>query len=194
MTTVLRINLNDLSNQFIQDLRNRFEKTAQIEIRIEEQKQGEGLLSEEQFWQIIDCLDWSKQDEDDIMAEAVQVLTQMPIANIYLFKDILSEKIFHINTKAHANSYKAKQKDGYAYVEDFLYVCCAIVAGGKDYYESNFNNPNELLVENAFASLLSLADDAYALKTGKKMDYLPTFNFETHNNQKKRYPSKFKSK
>ncbi len=83
MTTVLRVNLNDLSNQFIQDLRKRFDKTAQIEIRVEEQKQGEGLLSDEQFWQIIDCLDWTKQEpinkdgQSDRMKEQVNFLNRI---------------------------------------------------------------------------------------------------------------------
>jgi hypothetical protein len=183
MTTVLRVNLNDLSNQFIQDLRNRFEKTAQIEIRVEEQKQGEGLLSEEQFWQILNLLDWKQQDSDAIMAKAVQALAKMPVANIYLFKDTLSEKLYRLDTRAHANAYKAKQEDGYLSVDDFLYVRCAVVAEGKDYYDKVLNDPSELPIEISFEPLLSLADDAYALKTGKKMDYFPTFNYETHSNQ-----------
>ena len=182
MTTVLRVNLNDLSNQFIQDLRNRFEKTAQIEIRVEEQKQGEGLLSEEQFWQLINCLDWTKQDDNEIMAKAAQALSNMPVANIYLFKDILSEKLYRLDTRAHANAYKAKQEDDYLSVDDFLYVRCAVVAEGKDYYEKVLNNSSEMPIEITFEPLLSLADDAYTLKTGKKMDYFPTFNYETHSN------------
>jgi Protein of unknown function (DUF4240) len=150
MTTVLRVNLNDLSNQFIQDLRKRFDKTAQIEIRVEEQKQGEGLLSDEQFWQIIDCLDWTEQDAGLIMAKAVHVLSEMPVANIYLFKDILSEKLYRLDTKAHANAYKTKQDDGYLSVDDFLYVRCAVVAEGKGYYENILNNPSELPIDGLF--------------------------------------------
>ena len=164
-------------------MRKRFDKTAQIEIRVEEQKQGEGLLSDEQFWQIIDLLDWTKQDADLIIAKAVQALSEMPIANIYLFKDILSEKLYRLDTKTHANTYKTKHDDGYLSVDDFLYVRCAVVAEGKDYYENTLNNPSELPIEIAFEQLLSLADAAYHQKTGKKMDYFPVFNYETHSNQ-----------
>ena len=183
MTTVLRVNLNDLSSQFIQDLRKRFDKTAQIEIRVEEKEQGEGLLSETQFWEIIERLDWSKQDSNAIMAKAVKALSQMPIANIYLFKDTLSEKLYNLDTKAHANAYKEKQEDGYLSVDDFLYVRCAVVAEGKVYYENVLTQPSEMPIEIAFEPLLSLADAAYQMKTGKKMDYLPIFNYETHSNQ-----------
>ena len=182
MTTVLRVNLNDLSSQFIQDLRKRFDKTAQIEIRVEEQKQGEGLLSEAQFWGIIEELDWSKQESNSIMAKAVKTLSLMPVANIYLFKDKLSEKLYNLDTKAHANTYKSKQEDGYLSVDDFLYVRCAVVAEGKDYYENVLTQPSEMPIEIAFEPLLSLANTAYQMKTGKKMDYFPIFNYETHSN------------
>ena len=182
MTTVLRVNLNDLSSQFIQDLRKRFDKTAQIEIRVEEQKQGEGLLSEAQFWGIIEELDWSKQESNSIMAKAVKTLSLMPVANIYLFKDKLSEKLYNLDTKAHANTYKSKQEDGYLSVDDFLYVRCAVVAEGKDYYENVLTQPSEMPIEIAFEPLLSLANTAYQMKTGKKMNYFPIFNYETHSN------------
>ena len=183
MTTILRVNINDLSNQFIQDLRKRFDKTAQLEIRVEEQKQGEGLLSENEFWQIISLLDWSKHEASEILDQAVKALSKMPIANIYLFKDQLSEKLYYLDTKVHAKAYREKQDDDYLSVDDFLYVRCAVVAEGKDYYENVLINPLEMPIEIAFEPLLSLADAAYEVKTGKQMDYFPIFNYETHSNQ-----------
>ncbi len=182
MTTVLKVNINDLSAQLIHDLRQKFDKTAQIEIRVEEQKHGEGLLSEAQFWQVIDCLDWTKKKHKDIMAPAVAFLAKMPIANIYLFKDKLSEKLYSLDTRAHANAYLEKQSDGYLSADDFLYVRCAVLAEGKEYYEKVLNNPSEMPAEIDFEPLLSLADDAYAMKTGKEFNYYPIFNYETHSN------------
>ena len=35
-----------------------------------------------------------------------------------------------------------------------------------------------------FEHLLSLANEAYKLKTGKEFNYIPTSNYETHQNQK----------
>ena len=53
MTTVLNININDLSTQFIQELKNQLGKTTQIELRINTQEPEKELFSETQFWQII---------------------------------------------------------------------------------------------------------------------------------------------
>lgn len=48
-TTILRVNLHDVNAQFFQDLRARVGNTAQVEIRVEDMKHGEGLFSEDQF-------------------------------------------------------------------------------------------------------------------------------------------------
>jgi Protein of unknown function (DUF4240) len=183
MTTVLKININDLSAQFIHDLKAKFGKTAQLEIRVETPKHGEGLFTETQFWQIINALDWNQEDYPKIIAPAVALLSKLPVSNIYLFQDSLSEKLFHLDTKAHAHTYVEKYSDGHLSVDDFLYVRCAVVAEGKDYYEKVLKNPSELPIEISFEPLLSIASDAYVLKTGKKWDYFPLFNYETHSNQ-----------
>jgi Protein of unknown function (DUF4240) len=186
MTTVLNININDLSNQLIKELKNRFDKTTQIEIRIDTQEQSVELLSETQFWQIIALIDWTKELYTDILAPCVAALAKMPIANIYLFHDKLSEKLYHLDTKAHIAEYVAKDPDHFLSVDDFLYVRCAVVAEGQFYYENVLKNPSEMPFEIAFEPLLSLASDAYKVKTGKKFDYFPVFNYETGSNQENR--------
>ena len=186
MTTVLNININDLSTQFIRELKNRFDKTTQIEIRINSKEQADELLSEAQFWQIIALLDWSQKKYEDILAPAVAFLAQMPVANIYLFKDNLSEKLYRLDTKAHTAAYILKDSEHYLSADDFLYTRCAVVAEGQVYYENVLKDPNEMPFDMAFEPLLSLANDAYELKTGKKFDYIPTFNYETGSNQESR--------
>lgn len=181
-TTVLKANLHDVNLQFIQDLREKFDRTAQVEIRVEEQKHGEGLFSEEQFWQIIDRLDWSKKKRADIVAPAAAALAKMPMPSLYLFKDVLSEKLYRLDTRAHAAAYLSKQGDSHLSADDFLYVRCAVVAEGKAYYEKVLRDPSEMPVDIDFEHLLSLADDAYEMKTGKAMNYFPVFNYETHSN------------
>lgn len=182
MTTVLKVNIGDINPQFIHNLKEKFNTSAQVEIRVEEQTHGEGLLSEEQFWGIIDLLDWNKKNRDEIVAPAVVALSQMPVSNVYLFKDKLSEKLYHLDTRAHAKGYMEKQEDDYFSVDDFLYVRCGVVAEGKAYYQSILNNPAEMPGDIDFEHLLSLADEAYEMKTGKPFDYFPIFNYETRSN------------
>ena len=66
-TTVLRVNLQDINLQFFKDLQASAGNTAEVEIRVETNQQGEGLFSEEQFWDIIDLLDWDKGRRDEII-------------------------------------------------------------------------------------------------------------------------------
>ena len=181
-TTILKVNINDINPQFFQDLKDNFEKTAQVEIRVEETKHGEGLFSEEQFWNIISLFDWQKKEQSDIIAPAVTALSKMPVASIYLFADMLSEKLYQLDTRTHAEGYLSKQEDNYLSSDDFLYVRCAVIAEGKKYYEEILNNPSAMPAEIDFEYLLSLAGDAYQLKTGRAFDYFPIFNYETHSN------------
>jgi hypothetical protein len=186
MTTVLNININDLSTQFIRELKNRFDKTTQIEIRIDTREQSVDLLSETQFWQIIALIDWTKEQYIEILAPCVAALAKMPVANIYVFHDKLSEKLYRLDTKAHITAYIAKDPDHFLSVDDFLYVRCAVVAEGPFYYDNVLKNPTEMPHEIAFEPLLSLASDAYTMKTGKKFDYFPVFNYETGSNKENR--------
>lgn len=86
------------------------------------------------------------------------------------------------NTRQHALAYKEKQADNSFSADDFLYVRCAVVAEGKEYYESVLKNPSEIPDDVDFEHLLGLAGEAYTLKTGREFDYSPLFNYETHSN------------
>lgn len=183
MITVLNFNLNDLTGQLVQDLKQKFGKTAEVEIRLPDNSPAENLFSEEDFWQVIEKLDWSKKKREEILAPAVRHLANMPVVNIYLFADRLSEKLYCLDTKMHGNAYLAKENDDYLSVDDFLYVRCAVVAEGKAYFEKVLTNPSEMPNEISFEPLLYLADRAYEQKTGKSFDYFPAINFETYSNR-----------
>ncbi len=106
----------------------------------------------------------------------------MPISAIYLFEDFLSGKLFDIDTKEHAKAYMDQQTDDYFSVDDFLYVRCAAVAEGRAYYEKIKSNPSELSADIDFEHILSVAAEAYKLKTGRDFEYSPLYNYETKSN------------
>ncbi len=63
----------------------------------------EGGLSEEAFWVLIAQLDWSKEGQDEAVIEPVVVLlAASPLRPLYDFKDILSRKLYLLDTEAHA--------------------------------------------------------------------------------------------
>lgn len=183
MTTVLKVNAHDLNSQFFQDLGQMIPENSEIEIRIPEKKRKLELFSDEQFWEIIDALDWSKNDSDAIMAPAIAQLAAMPVVAIYLFADKLSGKLYQLDTRLHGEAYLTNEGDDYLSVDDFLYVRCAVVAEGKAYYEQVLANPAEFPDEISFEPLLNLADKAYEMKLGREFDYHPAISYETYSNK-----------
>jgi hypothetical protein len=182
MTTTLRVNIKDINLQFFKDLEEKAGASAQIEIKVESSRHGEGLFSEEQFWQIIELFDWKQKNREDIIQPAVIALAKMPVSAIYLFEDFLSEKLFNIDTKQHAKAYMKQQTDDYFSVDDFLYVRCAAVAEGRLYYENIEKNPAALSADIDFEHILSVAAEAYKIKTGREFEYSPLYNYETKSN------------
>ncbi len=184
MTTVLRVNIHDLTAQFFQDLDGKLPRSTEVEIRIPDKKRGQALFSEAQFWDVIDALDWSQETSAAILAPAAQKLSAMPLASIYLFADQLSERLFQLDTRPHGDAYLAHEGDGYLSVDDFLYARCAVVAEGKAFFEKVLAMPAAFPADIRFEALLHLPDDAYQLKTGREFDYSPAFNYETFSNKK----------
>ncbi len=183
MTTVLKVNVQDLNSQFFQDLGEIISDSSEIEIRIPENKQKLELFTDDQFWEIIQSLDWSKSDSNEILMPAAALLAAMPIVNIYLFADKLSEKLYQLDTRLHGAAYLANEGDDYLSVDDFLYVRCAVVAEGEEYYNRILANPSEFPDEISFEPLLSLADKAYEIKTERKFDYHSEHSYETYSNK-----------
>ena len=183
MTRVLKVNINDINSQFFIDLGEKLASSTEIEIRIPDTQAQKELFTDEQFWQIIQAFDWSKKEAQEIMAPAVDQLADMPVMNIYLFADKLSEKLFQLDTRAHGDAYLANEGDDYLSVDDFLYIRCAVVAEGKEYFEQVLANPAEFPDEISFEQLLSLAKKAYEKKTGRKFEYYPATSYETYSNK-----------
>ena len=183
MTTVLKVNAQDLDSQFFQDLGRKISDSTEIEIRISEKKNKEHLFTDKEFWQIIGALDWSKTDADEIIAPAVKQLAAMPVVNIYLFADKVAERLYELDTRAHGNVYLANECDDYLSVDDFLYIRCAVVAEGEAYFAEIKADPYKFPVDISFESLLSLADRAYQMKTGRTFGYHAPISYETYSNK-----------
>jgi len=183
MTTVINVSLNDLNSQFISDLKQKFGKPAEVEIRLQDKSPADDLFSEDDFWRVIDKIDWSKKGSENKISPAVKMLAKMPVACIYLFADRLSAKLYHLDTRAHATAYAANEPDNFVSADDFLYARCAVVAEGKAYYEKVLNDPSQMPDDIIFEPLLYLADDAFEMKMGIPFNYMPTYKYETQSNK-----------
>lgn len=184
MPNVLNLNIDEIDAQFI-DLFKRDFAHAELEIRLQEQPGQATPFTENDFWKAIELLDWSQEDEDKKVVEPlIAFLAASPIAHIYRFADILSEKLWHLDTYAHAKVFLDDPgEEGYLSVDDFLYTRCAVVANGRDYYEKVLQNPHLMPPDLTFESLLYVALSAYKQKTDK--NFTPVHaNYETYSNKK----------
>jgi hypothetical protein len=107
----------------------------------------------------------------------------MPISNIYLFADKLSEKLYNLDTRVHAHYCSKNEPDNFISVDSFLYARCATIAEGKLHYKTVLNDASKMPNDIEFEPLLFLADRAFKLKTRKDFNYRPVFNYETHANK-----------
>ena len=179
MPEIIKIPIQDLTNDFLRKLREQY-RGADVEIRIQP-PQGGSPLSEDDFWKIISLLDWEQEDEEAIVAPAVEYLAQLPVGHIYRFEDILSEKLYRLDTLAHADhSGENAYGDGEDFsVDEFLYARCCVVANGRKAYEGVLNDPQEMPKDLTFEPLLSLAAQAYERQTGRPFRYAPEYRYET---------------
>lgn len=184
MQTVVSINIDEIDANFIENLKRDFAH-ADIEIRLEERPGQTCLFSESDFWNVINLLDWRKEDDDEKVVEPlVAFLAESPIAHIYRFSDILAEKLWHLDTYAHAKVFlDDPEEEGYLSVDDFLYTRCAVVANGQAYYDKVLDNPALMPIDLTFEPLLYVALKAYKRKTGKNFMPVYAFNYETYSNK-----------
>lgn len=145
-------------------------------------------MTEQQFWDLMKLVDWKKLGNDDaVVRPLVKALTKLPESEIFAFDDLLADKLFALDTEAHARhmgeqSYKG---DGEHFsVDEFLYTRCAVVANGKECFEEILADPKQFPEDAEFEAILSVASTAYEKKTGKEYPHSPATSYETFSNKK----------
>lgn len=145
------------------------------------------ILNEDYFWDLIDLIDWNQETDSKILSPLLDRLVSLTPENICQFKEILSEKLFRLDTKEHA-----RHIGDYSYIENsssfspdvFLFTRALVVAKGKDFYARVLFNPKLMPKNSDFEAILYLPAEAYKIKTGKEMNYVPKYIPETFFNSK----------
>lgn len=184
MNTILKINVQELDSKFVENLKKEY-SDSELEIIVHDQLEPAPSFTDNEFWQMIDLLDWSEEGNDEKTVEPViSALEQMPLANIYRFLDILSEKLWQLDTRKHAKVFlDDPEEEGYLSVDDFLYARCAVVANGKQYFDDVLLHPGKMPKDLTFEPLLFVASHAYKRKTGKDFMSQPSMSYETYSNK-----------
>ena len=184
MQTVLNINIDDIDVKFVEKLKRDFAH-ADVEIRLQEQQHRTLPFTETDFWAAIELLDWTQEADEQVVEPLIAFLAAKPISHIYRFSDILAEKLWYLDTYAHAEVFlDDPEEEGYLSVDDFLYTRCAVVANGREYYEKVLNHPQLMPPDLTFEPLLYISLKAYKRKTGKNFTAVPAYNQETYSNKK----------
>ncbi len=186
MTNTLRYPLRNISPETILDLQEKY-PNASVRIELSDEPVTGGL-SEQEFWMLIARLDWSQTGNDLAVIEPVVVaLAAGPLRHIYDFKDILSWKVYLLDTEEHArnigdNAY-LEQEDEFS-PDGFLFARLAAVANGREVYEQARQDPAAMPKNLEFAPLLHIANDAYQRQKGALMHFVPAYPIETFSNPK----------
>ncbi|MBK6901430.1 MAG: DUF4240 domain-containing protein [Saprospirales bacterium] len=184
VTTVIRYPLRNLHPDALRDLQEKY-PDAEVRIELDSSRSQDGL-TEERFWQLIDLLDWSKEGDNDAVIEpVVKALVGSPVRHIYEFDDMLSQKLFLLDTPAFAREIGASAwKPGkYFSVDVFLYARCSAVANGFEYFQKLMKNPALMPKDLDFGALLRIAEEVYVRKTGRQYVYVPAYPVETYSNE-----------
>lgn len=145
-------------------------------------------MNEKSFWDIIELFDWKKTGDDAaVMKPAIHALAALDPEAIFMFDNILSEKLHDLDTRAHCRAcYAGKldpdDGDDYISADDFLYSRCVVVANGRDFYASVLADPSKMPQEMEFESLLSLPASAYQRRLGKEYEHIPPTSYESFQN------------
>lgn len=150
-------------------------------------EESSAVLDEDYFWDLMDLIDWNQETDSEILSNLLDRLVSLSPENICQFKEILSEKLFYLDTKEHArhigeDSYRENSS---SFSPDiFLFTRALVVAKGKDFYARVLSSPKLMPKNSDFEAILYLASEAYKIKTGKDMNYVPKYIPETFSNTK----------
>jgi hypothetical protein len=182
MTAILKVNIEDLTADWLKQFKANH-SDAEIEIHI--RKKTPSFLNEEEFWEIINQLNWEADNNFAIVEPAIEKLSTYAIAKIYAFQELLTQKLHQLDTPEHARNIgeASFSVDRYFSVDNFLYARACVVANGKAIFEEVLQNPSEMPKDLTFEPLLHIAAEAYKRKTKRNFTFLPSVSYETYSNQ-----------
>jgi hypothetical protein len=143
-----------------------------------------GVMSEEEFWHAIDLLDWTRASDEEVLAPLLDHLGGLPVASIAGFHRKLCERLFELDGERFAREIGEHSfgSSSHFSADHFLDIRCAAVARGKAYYDMLLSDPR-IIRDQPFEALVSVAEDAYERKTGRRVVCLGAKPYNTFSNR-----------
>lgn len=168
------------------EIQNEKSRIAREEYRKRSMKPKK-MLDDNLFWEVINKIDWTKQDDEDRMNLAIEFLSKKKVSEIKQFQENLSYKLYQLDTKEHAKNIgeeSFKNEETHFSVDYFLYVRCCVIANGKEVFENTLNNSKQMPKDLDFEPLIYLAEQAYEKRMNKELEYDTGCDYETYSNIK----------
>lgn len=143
-------------------------------------------MDESGFWELIGSLEWRHEGNDELVIKPVVTkLAAMPLEAIESFEEILAQKLYALDGRAWAREIGTAWWGGDppVSVDKFLYARCAVVANGKEFYESVLADPAMMPKDVEFEALLIVGRLAWEARTGVEPSFLTKVSYETYSNQ-----------
>ena len=129
-------------------------------------------MTENNFWEMLDKLDWTHEGDDEKVMEPVKnALAQLSDEDIFEFDNIMSSKLYDLDSRERAQKLYGTLEHFSA--DTFLYNRCVAIVNGKEYYEDILNQRQQLNPDLEFESILYLPALAWAQKHHVSMDEYP---------------------
>lgn len=144
-------------------------------------------MDDNMFWSLIDLINHKKRIPSNAVEPLIAALSKLAATEIRAFDDLLSAKLFLLDTKKHAQNigprrYKLPHGDGFS-ADGFLYARLYAVAKGRKYYEAALADPKKMPKGRDFEALLSCGWRAFEASNDEQYDRDTQYNFETFSNQ-----------
>ncbi len=187
MHTAVKMPLRSLNPTTVRELQQKY-PNGEMQVLVENKPAAASEMNEDRFWEIIEKLDWNKENANDILAPAAEALSQYSEQDIRQFSEILARKLYNLDGERFARELDPEDaysddEDAYFSVDVFLYARCLVVANGRTFYEEVMRDPSKMPKGYDFEPLLYLANNAWELKTGQD-DYFQytEYWYETFSN------------
>lgn len=143
-----------------------------------------GVMGDDQFWNLLTLLAWRGPDDDAIVAPLIDELAALPEDQIAGFQRSLCDKLHNLDQEIFARHLGAYSFGTEGFSPDhFLDVRCAVVANGRQFYESVLKDPSRMPKDREFEPLLYVAETAFRKKTGQQPVFLTVKPADTFSNR-----------
>jgi Protein of unknown function (DUF4240) len=140
------------------------------------------MMNEDKFWEIIERLDWDQSSDEAVILPAINALAEYSVEDITTFDEILCEKIYRLDTQAHAENAFDEGLKG-LHTDGFFEIRCAAIANGRECYELALADPKQMIKERYFAHVAAIPSKAYRLKTAQKLTYRTKYPITSQSNR-----------